>query len=324
VVTFENQFADYLGVEHAVAVSSGTSALQLALMAEGVGAGDEVITTPFTFVATVNAIIAVGARPVFVDIDPVSFNISVDEIESAITPRTKAILPVHLFGNPAPIVAIKEITDRYNLKLVEDAAQAHGSEYFGAKIGGFGTGCFSFYPTKNMTCAEGGMVTTNNPEVAKRVRLLRNHGMLERYKYHGFGFNLRMSEIHAAIGLVQLPKLDSFNTVRQRNAAYLTSVLSGSLECPKAEDGGVHVYNQFAIRVKTGRELLKEKLTAEGIGSEIYYPSIIPTEDHVRESALFPRASKAADEVLSLPIHPGVSDRDLKWISSTVLKHVPR
>ena len=225
VEEFEKAFAALWGVRHAVATSSGTTALHVALLAHGVGPGDEVITSPFTFISSANSILFVGARPVFVDIDESSFNIDPSLIEARITPRTRALLPVHLFGNPCDMEAIMAIAARHGLIVIEDAAQAHGASIQGRKVGSFGTGCFSFYPTKNMTTAEGGMVTTDDDQVAEKARLLRSHGMRKRY-YHDFlGYNFRMTDLQAALGLAQLAKLEVFNEKRIANARYLTEHL---------------------------------------------------------------------------------------------------
>ena len=222
VQAFEEAFAAYCGVKYAVATSSGTTALHLALLAHNIGPGDEVITSPFSFIATANSIRYTGAESVFADIDSY-YNLSPTLTEAAITPRTKVIMPVHLYGQPADMDKFMDIAKRHNLIIIEDACQAHGAEFKGKKVGSFGTGCFSFYPTKNITSGEGGMVTTNDPDIADRVRLLRNHGMRQRYYHETMGFNFRMTDIHAAIGLAQLKKLDMFNDMRISNAHYLTA-----------------------------------------------------------------------------------------------------
>jgi perosamine synthetase len=225
VQAFEEAFAAYCGAKHAVATSSGTSALHLALLAHGIGPGDEVITSPFTFISSANTILFTGARPVFVDIDPTTFNLDPALAEAAITPATRAIMPVHLFGLPVDMDAILALAGRHNLAIIEDACQAHGAEYRGKRVGSFGTGCFSFYPTKNMTTAEGGMVTTGDAAVADMCRTLRQHGMRHRYYHDRLGYNYRMTDVHAAIGLAQLGKLERFNGARMANADYLTEHL---------------------------------------------------------------------------------------------------
>src|SRR5579863_8916690 len=210
VAAFERRFAEVCHVREAVAVSSGTAALHLALLAHGIGQGDEVITTPFSFAATANVILLVGATPVFVDIERDTYNLDPMLVEATITPRTKAILPVHLYGNPCAMPQLQAIAKTHNIVLIEDACQAHAAAIDGKPVGSFGIGCFSFYPTKNMTTGEGGMITTNDPAVAERLRLLRNHGQKERYSHTTLGYNLRMTDMQAAIGLVQIEKLETF------------------------------------------------------------------------------------------------------------------
>lgn len=314
VAAFEAAFAAYCGVKHAVATSSGTAALHLALLAHGVGPGDEVITTPFTFIATANAILYVGARPVFVDIDPVTFNISPALIERAITPRTRAILPVHLFGLPADLDPILEVARARGLAVIEDACQAHGAEYKGRKVGSFGTGCFSFYPTKNMTAGEGGMITTNDDGIAERCRLLRQHGMRRRYNHEALGFNFRLTDIQAAIGLIQLGKLDRFNAARRANARFLSQHLRG-VDVPVVPEGMGHVFHQYTVRVPGGRrDRLLARLREAGIGADVYYPSLVYHQEPYRSagySDYLPAAEQAVGEVLSLPVHPGLTPEEL-------------
>src|SRR6266849_6372659 len=232
VAAFERHFAEVCQVQHAVAVSSGTAALYLALLAHGIGPGDEVITTAFSFIATANAILMTGATPVFVDIEPDTYNIDPDLVETAITPHTKAILPVHLYGNPCDMRRLESLAAVHNITIIEDACQAHAAMIDGKPVGGFGTGCFSFYATKNITTGEGGMVTTNDPAIAERVRLLRNHGQHERYHHVRLGYNLRMTEMQGALGLVQVEKLERFTEQRIANAAFLTERLRGPLQTP--------------------------------------------------------------------------------------------
>src|SRR6266567_4534691 len=226
VAAFEQRFAEVCHVREAVAVSSGTAALHLALLAHGIGPGDEVITTAFSFAATASAILLVGATPVFVDIEPETYTLDPTLVESALTERTKAILPVHLYGHPCDMKSLEQLAIAHNLILIEDACQAHIAAIEGKPVGSFGTGCFSFYATKNMTAGEGGMVTTNDPEIAERVRLLRNHGQKERYKHLILGYNLRMTEMQAALGLVQLDQLEQFTKQRIANATFLNKHLS--------------------------------------------------------------------------------------------------
>lgn len=325
VAEFEASFAEYCGIKHAVATSNGTTALHVALLSHGIGPGDEVITSPFTFIASANSVLYVGARPVFVDIDPASYNINVDQIEAAITPRTKAIMPVHLFGNPAPLGRLREIAERHGLALVEDAAQAHGAEEAGKRAGSWGTGCFSFYPTKNITTGEGGMVTTDDDAVADTARLVRAHGMRVRYYHEMLGFNFRMTNIHAAIGNAQMPKLEGFNERRIANADYLSKHLpQDKVQSPTLRPGTRHVFHQYTVRVlpPLERDAVRAKLAEKGVGSEIYYPVPVHKQKLYAELGYndesYPESERAALEVLSLPIHPGLSQSDLETIVEAV------
>jgi dTDP-4-amino-4,6-dideoxygalactose transaminase len=321
VRAFEEAFAVYCGVKHAVATSSGTTALHAALLAHEIGPGDEVVTTPFTFIASANAILYVGARPVFVDIDPATFNINPAQIEGAITPRTKAIMPVHLFGLPADMQPIMEIARRHNLAVIEDACQAHGAEYQGKRVGSFGSGCFSFYPTKNITTAEGGIITTDNESIAERCRVIRQHGMRRRYYHDELGFNFRMTDVHAAIGLAQLEKLERFNEARIANARYLSERLQGMVT-PVVPAGRRHVFHQYTIRVPAvRRDAVMEELKERGIGTGVYYPVPVHKQRVYVERGYtdaLPEAERAATEVLSLPVHPGLSRADLETIVAAV------
>jgi dTDP-4-amino-4,6-dideoxygalactose transaminase len=322
VKAFEEAFAELCGVRYGVATSSGTTALHLALLAHGIGPGDEVITTPFTFISTANSILYAGARPVFVDIDPATFNIDPDEVEAAITPRTKALMPVHLFGLTADMQPIMVLAEKYGLAVIEDACQAHGASYDGRRAGSFGTGTFSFYPTKNVTCGEGGMITTDAPDVAERCRVLRQHGMQRRYYHDELGFNFRLTDVHAAIGLAQLQKLERFNDARIDNAAYLSANLKGVV-VPAVPEGYRHVFHQYTLRVPDGRrDALREHLQNEGIGTGIYYPVPIHKQTYYSRELGYdvnlPHAEKAAAEVLSLPVHPALRAEDLETIVSTV------
>ena len=321
VRAFEEAFAKYCGAKHAVATSSGTTALHVALLAHGIGPEDEVITTPFTFIASANSILYVGARPVFVDIDPVTFNLRPDLLEAAITPRTKAIMPVHLFGLPADMNPIMEVAGRYGLAVIEDACQAHGAEYRGERVGSFGTGCFSFYPTKNITAAEGGMITTDDEEIAERCRVIRQHGMRRRYYHDELGFNFRMTDIHAAIGLAQVGKLERFNEARIANALYLSGHLRG-VGIPAVPHGRRHVFHQYTVRVRDGRrDAFLDGLKERGIGTGVYYPVPVHQQQFYQDmgyNLTLPEAEQAAQEVLSLPIHPGLSLEDLETIADAV------
>jgi dTDP-4-amino-4,6-dideoxygalactose transaminase len=322
VKAFEEAFAVMCGVKYAIATTSGTTALHTALLAHGIGEGDEVITSAFTFIASANSILYVGARPVFVDIDPVTFNLNPALIEAAITPRTKAILPVHLYGLSCDMDAIQAIARKHNLVVVEDACQSHAAEYKGRKAGSFGTGTFSLYPTKNMTSGEGGMITTNDPVIDEKCRVIRQHGMRKRYYHDELGFNFRMTDIHAAVGLEQLKKLERFNEKRQANAEFLSTHLKG-VTVPAVPDGCKHVYHQYTIRVPEGkRDALRTYLQEHGVGSEVYYPVPIHQQTfYVQElgyNMSLPETERAAKEVLSLPVHPALSAADLETIVAAV------
>lgn len=323
VEKFEEAFANYLGVKHAIATSSGTAALHTALLSFGIGPQDEVITSPFSFIATANAISYTGAKPVFVDIDPKTYNLDPKLIEAAITSQTKAILPVHLFGLPADMEAIIKIAKHYNLTVIEDACQAHGAKIKDEMVGQFGTGCFSFYPTKNMTTSEGGMITTNNDTVAKMCRIIRQHGSLKKHYHPKIGFNYRMTEIAAAIGLVQLNKLDNFNDQRIANARLFSDHIR-SAELPTHPPFFRHVFNQYTIRVnKKIRNKLVENLQEIGIGVGIYYPIPIHKQKIYSKFNLnkhLPIAEKNSQEVLSLPVHPALKMVDLEIIINSVNK----
>ena len=332
VQAFEEQFAGYIGVSHAVATSSGTAALHIALLAHDIGEGDEVITTPFSFIATANAVLFTGARPVFVDIGE-DYNIDSEKIMQAITPKTKAVLPVHLYGCPAEMKAIAEIAEDHHLAIIEDACQAHGATYDGRKVGSFGTGVFSFYPTKNMTTGEGGMITTDDPEIAKRARMLRDHGSSRRYVHEILGYNLRMTDMGAAIGMVQLKKLDQFNSARRRNAEHITGKLKGTRGLTTPGDALGHVFHQYTVRVAGvgggrgvdgRRDDLVAYLGEKGIGTGIYYPIPIhkqPLYQKLGFEDTLPVSERFADEVLSLPVHPAVSETDLDYIIKTIKEY---
>jgi dTDP-4-amino-4,6-dideoxygalactose transaminase len=322
VKAFEESFAAMCGVKFAIATSSGTTALHAALLAHGLGPGDEVITTPFTFIASANAILYTGARPVFVDIEPRTFNIDVGKIEAAITPNTKAILPVHLYGLSCDMDPIMRLAEKYKLAVIEDACQSHGATYQSKRVGSFGTGTFSLYPTKNITSAEGGMITTNVETLAEECRVLRQHGMRRRYYHDELGFNFRMTDVHAAIGLAQLKKLDGFNAARRANAAYLNAHLKG-VETPYVPENREHVFHQYTIRVPDGkRDALRAHLQEKGIGSEVYYPVPVHLQSFYTSELGFqinlPQSEQAAAEVLSIPVHPGLSRQDLETIAGAI------
>jgi perosamine synthetase len=318
VAELESAFARLVGVNHAVATSSGTSALHLALLAHGIGPGDEVITPSFTFVASVNSILFTGAVPKFVDVDQATFNLDADRVEAAIGSRTRAIMAVHLYGSPCDMDVLVNIARQRNLVLIEDCAQAVGATYHGKSVGSFGTGAFSLYATKNVMAGEGGVITTDNPDVADTARLLRNHGMSQRYRHEMLGYNLRLSEIHAAIGLVQMGRLGEFTERRRANAANLNRNLVSAIT-PKAVDG--HVWHQYTIRVEKNRADAVRSLNEAGIGTGIFYPNPAHTVDHVMRVAgrsSLPVTELLAEQVISLPIHPALSQEDLERIVSVV------
>lgn len=321
VKAFEEEFSALVAGRHCVAVNSGTSALQLTLMALGIGPSDEVVVPSFSFAATANAVRLVGAEPVFADIDPDSFCVAPEAVESAIGPRTAAIMPVHLYGHPAAMDQLRAIAERHGLALVEDACQAHDAALDGQPVGAFGTaGCFSFYPTKNMHALEGGMITTADPELARTLRLLRNQGMEQRYQNEIVGANMRMTDVAAAIGREQLKRLPGWTEQRRANAKFLDSRIT-TLRTPPVADAARHVYHQYTVRVPHGRDAVREELAAKGVGSEVYYPTPIhrlrpflnpgPAWD-------LPETERAAAEVLSLPVHPSLTENELERIADAV------
>ena len=322
VADFEQAFAEYTGVDHAVAVNSGTAALHAGLLAHDIGPGDEVITSPFSFIATANTILYTGARPVFSDISPDTFNLDPEQVTAKITDKTKAIMPVHLYGHPADMKAYEEIAEDYDLALVEDACQAHGASFNGKKAGSFGTGAFSFYPTKNMTTSEGGMITTDDEKVASRARMVREHGSRQRYMHEMLGYNLRMTDICAAIGIEQLKKLDDYTSARQQNAKKLNEGLRDveALTCPAVREGCSHVFHQYTIRTQD-RDDLSSFLRDKGIGTGIHYPIPIHLQPYYRELGYndsLPVAEELSDEVLSLPVHPQVTGEDINFIIDSI------
>jgi len=321
VEAFESAFAAYIGCAEAVATSSGTTALQLSLLALRVGPGDEVITTPFTFFATASSIVHVGARPVFVDIDPGTLNLSPPAVERAITSRTRAIIPVHLYGNPCDMLEVNRIGRDHGLAVLEDACQAHGACTQGRRIGSTGTACFSFYPTKNMTSGEGGMICTSNPQLADTARLLRSHGMRQRYLHEALGHNYRMTDIHAAIGLAQLRRLDGFNAARSANAAYYDTHLR-SLRRPAVYSGAEPAWHQYTVRSEPDRrDAMAAYLSARGIGVGIYYPLPAHRQPIIEQLGFIadcPAADAAAASVLSIPVHPGVGEEERAYVAEEV------
>jgi len=320
VAAFEREFSEVLlDGRAAVAVNSGTSGLHLGLLAAGVGPGDEVIVPSFTFAATANSVALTGATPVFADIEPDHFCLDPRDVERKITPRTVGIMPVHLYGHPADVAALGELTARHHLKLFEDAAQAHGAAVDGKRVGTFGTfGMFSLYPTKNMTSGEGGMVSTGDAEVERRLRLLRNQGMERQYENELVGFNARMTNIHAAIGRVQLTKVLGWTATRQQNAAYFDANLEG-VTTPLVGAGITHVYHQYTIRVTDDRDGFAAALREEfNIGSGVYYPIPNHRLPSFNLDCDLPETERAAKEVLSLPVHPSLSSDDLERIVTAV------
>jgi len=325
VAAFEDEFSALVDGRHCVAVNSGTSALLLALVALEIGPGDEVIVPSFTFAATANSVALTGATPVFADIDPDTFNLDPDAVAAAITPRTAAIMPVHLYGQPADMRRLRELAERSGLAIIEDAAQAHGATLDGTPVGAFGqAAAFSFYPTKNMHALEGGMVVTPDAEFARTIRLLRNQGMERRYANELVGYNLRLTDVAAAIGREQLRKLPGWNEQRRANAAKLDAGLGGLgvVRTPFVADGVTHVYHQYTVRVPADRrDALQEHLTARAIGSAVYYPTpthLLPPFADLAEGTALPETARSAAEVLSLPIHPALADADLDRIAEAV------
>ncbi|MCL5070810.1 MAG: DegT/DnrJ/EryC1/StrS family aminotransferase [Actinobacteria bacterium] len=322
VEEFENDNDKYIDSKYAVATSSGTSALFLSLLALGIGAGDEVITTPFSFIASSNAILYTGAKPVFIDINEKTFNIDASLIEKKINNKTRAILPVHLYGLSCDMESIKAIAKRNKLFVIEDACQAHGALFKNRKVGTFGDlGCFSFYATKNMTTIEGGMITTNNKKLYEKLKLLRNHGSKVKYHHDILGYNYRMTDLSAAIGLEQLRKLPKFNKARIRNANYLSKYLSKikEIEVPFVPSEFTHVFHQYTIRFNNFSKRIKiiEALDKKGIKTEVYYPTPIHKQKIYKSLGYLDRlpvAERVSKSVLSLPVHPYLNKKDLDRI----------
>lgn len=320
VAAFEREFNDHFELGRAcVAVNSGTSGLHLGLLAAGVGAGDEVIVPSFTFAATANAVALTGAVPVFADIDESTFCLAPASVEAAITERTVGIMPVHLYGHPADMTSLTALAEKRGLQIFEDAAQAHGASDHGTPVGAFGTfAMFSLYPTKNMTSGEGGMVSVADPDVERRLRLLRNQGMERQYENEVVGFNARMTDIHAAIGRVQLTRIAEWTKQRQENAGFLSEHLSG-VGVPPTADGAVHVYHQYTVRVPDDRDGLADALREEfAVGSGRFYPVPIHRLAPFGVEVDLPETERAAAEVLSLPVHPSLSRADLERVVHAV------
>jgi dTDP-4-amino-4,6-dideoxygalactose transaminase len=324
VEELEKRFTEVCGVEHAIATSSGTTALHAALLANEIGPDDDVITTPFTFIASANSILFAGAKPVFVDIEEDTFNIDVGLIEKAITPRTKGIMPVHLYGCMCDMNAIEEIAQRHRLKIIEDACQAVGGTQNGRRAGSIGTGTFSLYATKNVMSGEGGMITTNDAAIAQQCRMMRNHGMQRRYYHDMLGYNFRMTDVHAAIGLAQMDRLDDFTEKRRKNAAYLNEKIT-SVITPRVPDGFEHVWHQYTVRLANGRErdAAIKRLGDAGVGTGVFYPVPVHKQGYMQDlvgDMTLPVSERLAGEVFSLPVHPHLTQDDLEKIVTEVNK----
>lgn len=332
----EHDFAEFIGTKHCVAVSSGTSALHLALLSLGIKSGDEVIVTPYTFISTSNACLYIGAKPVFVDIDPKTYNIDPDLIEEKITSRTKAIIPVHVWGHPCEMGEIMKISNDNNLHVVEDASHAHGAEYRGKRVGGFGkVGCFSLYATKIITSAEGGLVTTNNESIANKVRVLKRLGEVDRYEHREIGYNYKISDVHAAIGVAQLEKIDRFIKIRRDNASYLTKLLSefkDQMDLPHEEKHVKHAYFYYTLMLrpeilrKVDRNLFDKMLRAENITPTSYYDKPLHVQDAYKflgyKKGDFPVTEDICERSICLPVHPALGRDDMEDIYSAIKKIV--
>lgn len=320
VAAFEQEFSEHFGLGRAcVAVNSGTSGQHLGLLSSGVKAGDEVVVPSFTFAATANSVALTGATPVFADITAGDFCLDPAAVEAAVTERTVGIMPVHLYGHPADMPALQAVADRHGLQVFEDAAQAHGASLHGTPVGAFGTfAMFSLYPTKNMTSGEGGMVSVADGEIERLLRLYRNQGMAKQYENEVVGFNNRMTDVHAAIGRVQLTKVDAWTRQRQDNAAFLSANLEG-VTVPPVADGAVHVYHQYTVRVPDDRDGFAAALREQyDVGSGMFYPIPNHRLPSFMVEADLPETERAAREALSLPVHPSLSQDDLERIVSAV------
>ncbi len=326
VAELESKLAEYCGARHAIGVASGTDALLLALRAAGVGPGTEVITTPFSFFATAGTVANLGATPVFVDIEPDSFNIDAAQIEARITERTRVIMPVHLFGQAADLDPIMQLGRKHGITVIEDAAQAISAEYKQRKVGPLADiGCFSFYPTKNMGCAgDGGLIVTNSDQYAETLRALKSHGAQVKYYHDVVGFNSRLDTIHAAILLTKLPHLDRWSAARRKNAEYYNERFAGaSLTRPTQMQYAYHIFNQYSILVEK-RDELQTHLKNNNIGTEIYYPLPLHLQVCFKELGYkegdLPVAEKSAKQILSLPIYPQLSEAEREYVADTVLE----
>ncbi len=325
---FEESFSEFVGAKHAIAVNSGTAALHAALLALDIKPGDEVIAPPFSFIATTNMVLLCGAKPVFVDINLENYNLDPDKVEAAITPKTKAILPVHLYGHPTDMDPLLELSHEHNLRIIEDACQAHGALYRGRQVGTIGdVGCFSLYPSKVITTGEGGLLTTNNDEVAERLRRIRTHGEIRPYEYVMMGHNYRMPEIEAAIGVEQMKRLPKFLEARRRNAHYLTKHLSDveGIVLPQEAEWATHNWYLYTIRVlpPRSRDAVQKALHQAKIGAAVYYEVPLHLTPIYRElfgykEGLMPVTEQAVREVLSLPTHPALTEVEIAWIVEQV------
>ena len=327
VKELEEKFAAFCGAKHAIAMNSGTAALHACMHALGLKPGDEVITTPFTFVASANSILMQGAKPVFADIEEDTFNLDPAQVEKKITPKTKAILPVNLYGQMCHVKKFRELAKKHKLFLIEDACQSVGAESDGVKSGVIGDmAAFSFYATKNLMCGEGGIVTTNNADWAELCKRFRHHGQSEQthYEYYDIGYNYRMMDLVAAIGIAQLGKITDFTKKRIENAHKLTEGLKGikGIITPKTAPGSKHVYHQYVISVEKNRDALLNYLKEHGVGAAIHYQKPLHLHPHFARMGYkpgdFPVAEKASQQILSLPVHPALTDEDIK----TIIKQV--
>lgn len=322
VAKFEEEIKAFIGCKHALATSNGTTALQLALLAHGVGVGDEVICPAFTFIATATSIMMTGATPVFADIDPCSFNLSAAAVARCITPKTKAIMPVHLYGQAAELDALRALAAQHKLLVIEDGAQCVGASYKGKKLGSTGTMTLSLYATKNLASGEGGFVLTDDDAAAEAVKLMRQHGMRARYEYIRFGFNHRLTDLHAAVGRAQLAKLSAFTKARQANAAYFNAHIH-SVQTPCLLPERDHIWHQYTVRVAGGkRDAFIKHLTNNGVGHGVYYPLPVNAVPFIAEKSRTPNplieTQKACAEVVSLPVHAALTPAEREKIVSVV------
>jgi len=323
VQAFEQEAADYLGVKHAIGVASGTDALHLALVAAGIGPGDEVITTPFTFIATAEAISYVGATPVFVDIDPYTLNIDLEQVEHAINAKTRAVIPVHLFGQPVDMEALVQLCDAKNLFIVEDCAQSFGAHINGKMTGGFGAfGAFSFFPSKNLGCfGDGGLVTTNDDKHANELRILRNHGSRERYHHNVIGYNSRLDELQAVILRIKLKHIDDYSQNRRRVAhRYSEALADTSIQVPYEDGKGLHVYHQYTL-LHEKRDNIMTALQEKNIACAVYYPIPLHKQDVYMDAYKdihLPVTESVAEKCFSLPVYPELENDNIDTISDVI------